>query len=188
MLNNINFSLSTDLMDILAAYQIGLLALMRKVTREANLFVDKLLNEKLPLSMYFHNFRHTLLVLKAVTEIGNHSGLTDTEKYTLKLSALFHDVGYTQTYMGHEDASIQIAYDFLKGENVIEEIIDSVCNCINATKFPQKPDNMLGMIICDADFYHFSLVDYPIYAENLKKNGKKIWGLFTQQNNGICLT
>ncbi|RNL52508.1 HD domain-containing protein [Pedobacter jejuensis] len=150
---------------------------MREVTRKANLFVDKLLNERLPLSMYFHNYRHTVLVLKAVTEIGNHSILTDIEKCTLQLAALFHDVGYTETYMGHEDVSIQIAAEFLKGENISDEIIDSVCKCIDATRFPQKPKDRLGMIICDADFYHLSLVDYPLYAENLKKEWQENLGI-----------
>jgi len=104
-----------------------------------------------------------------VGEIGGHSELTDTETISVKLAALFHDVGYTQVYTGHEEVSMEIAKDFLSERDVEEEIIQMVCGCISATRFPQFPKDGLGMIICDADFYHFSLPDYELYAERLRK-------------------
>lgn len=142
---------------------------MEKLIEKASAYIEKLFVDSLPKTMYFHNLEHTFRTLKAVREIGSHSGLDDQEKYILELSALFHDAGFTRKYVGHEEESMRIAADFLRQENIGQEIIDAVCSCISATRFPQLPSEKLGMILCDADLYHFSLDDYLLFAENLKR-------------------
>lgn len=142
---------------------------MEELIEKASAYIEKLFADCLPKTMYFHNLEHTLSTLMAVREIGSHSGLDDQEKYILELSALFHDSGYIKKYIGHEEESMRIAADFLRQENVGQEVIDSVCGCILATRFPQLPTEKLGMILCDADLYHFSLDDYLLFAENLKR-------------------
>ncbi len=146
---------------------------MEELIEMASAYIDRLFTDCLPKAMYFHNLEHTLRTLEAVRRIGNHSGLDDQEKYILELSALFHDSGYTRKYIGHEEESMRIAIDFLRKENVGQEVIDAVCICILATRFPQLPTEKLSMILCDADLYHFSLDDYLLFAENLKRE----WGV-----------
>ncbi|MBC6110530.1 HD domain-containing protein [Pedobacter fastidiosus] len=133
------------------------------------LIVKELFEQKLSPTMLFHNYEHTLLVYKAVNEIGINANLTDSELKVLQVSALFHDTGYTEKYFGHEDASIEIVKDYLEKFGADLQFIESVQACIFATKYPQVPTSKLEQIICDADFYHFSLPNYLSFAKALKE-------------------
>jgi hypothetical protein len=50
----------------------------------------------------------------------------------------------------HEDVSIEIATKFLKENNYPDEKIQKIVGCIDATRYPQNPKNLLEEIICDA--------------------------------------
>jgi uncharacterized protein len=132
-------------------------------------FVKELLEKELPKSMYFHNFEHTLLVVEGVRTIGKQSNMGEEDLLLLTLAAFLHDVGYTKQYIGHELASVQIARDFLFENGLNDADIGVVSDCILATKYPQLPNNNLEKIICDADFYHFSLQNYIAFAARLKR-------------------
>ncbi|WP_316734625.1 HD domain-containing protein [Pedobacter aquatilis] len=125
--------------------------------------------ESLGNDMHFHNLEHTLLVVEAVQLIGRDAGLTVEGRFLLILAAFLHDVGYTEKYIGHEELSAEIAKDFLANNGLSEEKIKVVIDCILATRFPQRPKNLMEQVICDADFYHFSLIDYPAFALKLKQ-------------------
>jgi len=132
-------------------------------------FVKELLKKELPESMYFHNFEHTLLVVEGVKIIGEQNNVSENELLLLTLAAFLHDVGYTKQYIGHELASAEMAQDFLHENGLESHQIEVVLNCIMATKYPQMPNNHLEKIICDADFYHFSLQNYIVFAARLKR-------------------
>lgn len=135
---------------------------------KAETFVKELLEKELPKNMYFHNFEHTLLVVEGVKLIAKQSNIAEIDLFVLTLAAFLHDVGYTQQYIGHELASTHIAGTFLL-ENALEPTqIETVTRLILATKYPQLPKNHLEEIICDADFYHFSLQNYTAFASRLK--------------------
>ncbi|WP_293304460.1 HD domain-containing protein [Pedobacter sp. UBA5917] len=136
---------------------------------KAETFVKELLEKELPQNMYFHNFEHTLLVVEGVKLIGKQSNIAENDLFLLTLAAFLHDVGYTKQYIGHELASTQIARTFLL-ENELDPLhIETVTSLILATKYPQLPKNSLEEIICDADFYHFSLQNYTAFADRLKR-------------------
>lgn len=132
-------------------------------------FAVTLLERRLPEHLYFHNLCHTQEVVEAVTEIGNHSGLSAEELHTVIVAAWFHDTGYCNTYSDHEIEGANISHAFLTLLGVPEKRIATVSSCILATKFPQQPKNKLEEILCDADFYHFSRTDYPAHAQALRK-------------------
>ena len=132
-------------------------------------FVDQLLKKKLSPCLYFHNLTHTRYVVKAVQEIGFHAGLTPKQQETVTLAAWFHDTGYTEVYKNHELVSIEIATEFLASVGIVGEQVADIRSCILATRYPQKPTNLMEMVICDADFYHFSVEDYMQFAAALKK-------------------
>jgi predicted metal-dependent HD superfamily phosphohydrolase len=67
------------------------------------------------------------------------------------LAAWFHDTGYTEKYRGHEEISVRIATEFLRGQQYPEEKIRLLTGCIRATKIPQQPHNLLEEIVADAD-------------------------------------
>jgi len=151
---------------------------MEQLIDRAMVYVERLFMDQLSDKMYFHDLQHTLQTARIAREIGNNSGLSESELFKLDLAALFHDTGYTRRYMGHEEESMRIATDFLRNENLGQEIIDEICRCIADTRFPQFPTQKLGGILCDADLYHFSLQDYVLYSEKLRKEWEVTLNLF----------
>lgn len=137
--------------------------------KKVEAYVKGLLEKELPKNMYFHNFEHTLLVVEGVKIIGKENKVNENELFILILAAFLHDVGYTKQYIGHEQASAEMAQDFLLENGLGPAQIKVVANCIMATKYPQFPSNDLEKIICDADFYHFSLQSYTDFATRLKR-------------------
>ena len=152
-------------------------------------FVDQLFKNKLSPCLYFHNLTHTLYVVKAVQEIGYHAQLTQKQQETVTLAAWFHDTGYTAAYKNHELVSIEIAAEFLTSVGVTGEQLADIRACILATQYPQQPKNLMEMVICDADFYHFAIDDYTQFAAALKKEWEAELGhcYTTQQWNNINL-
>ena len=149
-----------------------------KLLARVEKFVEEIFQQRLGEEMYFHNLEHTILVVKGVRLIAKAIDLSQDDCFLLILSALLHDIGYTQNYIGHEDVSAAMAADFLSRNNLDEEKIKIVIGCILATKFPQYPSNELEKVICDADFYHFSLPDYQNYAVRLKLEWEQKLNLF----------
>ncbi|MDB5148878.1 MAG: hypothetical protein JWQ57_2898 [Mucilaginibacter sp.] len=118
--------------------------------------------------MYFHNLGHTQRVVYAAIEISAHGKLKRQELTILTIAAWFHDTGYLYHYKGHEDTSMIIAGTFLMQHHYNNDFIQQVWDCIEATKVPQSPKNLIQQIICDADMHHFASPDYLKCAHNLK--------------------
>lgn len=146
--------------------------LIRKVHQEINNLLAGL-----PDKLYFHNRQHTEHVFLAATEIALLTNLPQNEILPLQLAALFHDTGYLYDYSGHEEKSKLIAATFLLQNGCSGELIDAVTTTIEATRVPQQPQNSLQRIICDADLFHLSQPDYPIYADRLRRE----WAIYLQK-------
>lgn len=127
---------------------------------KAEMHVKTLFNLHNKPYLYYHNLIHTEKVIKRALIIANTIKLSDAEKRLVVLSAWFHDVGYLSQPKGHENISCEIATDFLSKEMVPEHVINQVCSCIMATKFPQQPQNLLSMVLCDADMSHVAHPDF----------------------------
>lgn len=132
-------------------------------------FVTQLLKDRLSSQLYFHNVFHTHNVAKAAKEIGLHIGLAQKELAAVILAAWFHDTGYTEAYQNHELASAEIAQHFLESYGLEEDLLNNVKACIMATSYPQRPNNLMEMAICDADFFHFATENYLNQAQSLKR-------------------
>lgn len=138
------------------------------IVKRAAAYVTSLMEENLPKAMYFHNLGHTQRVVNAVIEIAGHCKLKRQELTILTVAAWFHDTGYLYHYKGHEDTSMIIAGTFLMQHHYNNDFIQQVWDCIEATKVPQSPKNLIEQIICDADMRHFASPDYLECAKNLK--------------------
>ena len=152
---------------------------MKKIDNEtvnkAEQYVTKLLVEKLPSNLVFHTPDHTRYVVDAAEEIGEKSNLSQEKMNLVLFCAWFHDVGYTETYIGHEQESARMARDFLEKEGAEEDLIKQVEEAILATKIPQKPTTEPARVLCDADLKHLSEVNYYDYAERIRQE-KKLTG------------
>ncbi len=118
----------------------------------------------------YHNVAHTLDVLTHAIDIAALEGIDGAEEiFLLKVSALYHDVGFVNIYRGHEDVSCSIATEELKSFGFGDSMIEMVCGMIMATKVPQRPRNTLDEIICDADLDYLGRTDFWIIGERLYK-------------------
>jgi len=138
------------------------------ILKAAENFVSDLFSEKLSPNMIYHNYSHTLDVVNNTIKIGTKSGLSGSELEIVTLAAWFHDSGYIVTYNGHEDAGKELATAFLKEHNYDPDKINTILGCINATKMPQTPQNLMEQVICDADLIHFGREDFFEYSDLLK--------------------
>lgn len=149
--------------------------LSTKYLRKVATFASNLLKTALPQNLVFHNHQHTWEVVQAAHEIGKNSGLEEDKLEILMIAAWFHDIGHTIQYKGHEEASKQIATEYLKKINYPNEKINQVLDCIEATRMPQNPTSLMGRVMCDADLYHFTLSSYPNKKELLRKEWELVF-------------
>ena len=140
-----------------------------EIVREAAQYVKDFLKENLPEHLVFHTEEHAEYVAQKAELIGRHSRLEEDELNLVILSAWFHDTGYTAGFEDHEVRSVRIASDFLKGKDIDNATIDQVRKCILATRIPQKPDDLLSKVLCDADMAHLAEDDYFLRLEKLRK-------------------
>ncbi len=135
-------------------------------------FVTTLFSNELSLQLSFHSADHTANVVIAAQEIGIQAGLSPEDLDLVSIAAWFHDTGYTKGYLGHEQLSVNIARDFLANNSLDTLHIGQITSCILSTLFPQRPKNTLEMVLCDADFYHFSRTNYQTFETLLRKEWK----------------
>ncbi|MDN5213948.1 HD domain-containing protein [Fulvivirgaceae bacterium BMA12] len=127
---------------------------------EATKHVTRLLNHHLSDNLRFHNLQHTREVVMAAVKIGHYSGISAEDAEIIKLAALFHDTGFTISYQNHEEHGMRLAKEFLESFDYDPACISKILDCIGATKLPQRPQNLLEAILCDADMYHLSTRNY----------------------------
>lgn len=145
----------------------------KSITEEASDYVFDLMKTKLPGVYVYHNYKHTEDVVEAIKKIGNKTGLSDEEMEIVTLAGWFHDAGFTEKSDNHEDVSIEIARNFLKEKNYKEENIEKVVSCINSTRYPQTPTNILDEVLCDADLYHLGTKDNESKSDLLRVEWEK---------------
>jgi class 3 adenylate cyclase len=139
------------------------------------IILDKLERE-LPDYLFYHNVKHTVDVVTEVELIGWGEGCSDEEILILKTAGLFHDVGHTVTYDGHEYQGTLIAREMLPKYSYTYGQIERICSIIMSTKLPPKPTNLLEDIICDSDLDYLGRTDFiPVsntLFEELKAQNK----------------
>ncbi|WP_158657083.1 HD domain-containing protein [Maribacter cobaltidurans] len=123
----------------------------------------------------FHNLEHTKEVVQNVKYLCAAMDINEQDTEVLLIAAWFHDTGFSMTYKGHEDQSKFIATTFLKEQKANKSFINKVCNCIDATKMPQRPTNVLAKVLCDADLFHLGTTNF-LYKNMLLR---KEWELFS---------
>jgi HD superfamily phosphodiesterase len=140
-------------------------------------YVTDLFTHQVKPEFVFHSLEHTEDVVEACSYMADHYRLNDEDRQVLLLAAWFHDTGYTKgEATGHEDESIKIATSFLTRNNLEDAIIQRVASCIEATRMPQSPVNLVEKILCDADLYHLATDDFKARSQLLKQEQEGILG------------
>ncbi|MGY5846870.1 Pycsar system effector family protein [Salegentibacter sp. HM20] len=142
---------------------------MNQLIEKADDFVLNLFKEELPNTYIYHNYTHTQRVVKSTKELIDNSEIHVKEEEALLLAAWLHDTGYTRTYKGHENQSVEIAKGFLKEQNAAPELIEKVSQYILATRFSYEPESFEEKIIKDADASHFGKDYFEETSELLRQ-------------------
>jgi predicted metal-dependent HD superfamily phosphohydrolase len=146
------------------------------IIKDAEDYVADLIDNKLSRDCLFHTKKHTMDVVKNAEVIGNYSKLCEDCLNVLHIAALFHDVGYIESYEDHEKESAVYASTFLRSNNIDETIIQQVVDCILATKMPQQPKDDISKVLCDADLMNMTFDDYfeqiDLMRQEWEKTGK----------------
>lgn len=131
-------------------------------------FIIKKLTEELDPDLSYHNIDHTLDVLQAASNLASLEGLDEHDRLLLETAALFHDSGMLKTYQGHEEASAELVRQYLPDFGYQPEEVDTICNMIITTQLPQRANNFIEQILCDADLDYLGREDFFLVAHKLK--------------------
>jgi uncharacterized protein len=128
------------------------------------------LREEIPPEYTYHNVLHTENdVIPATARLAKLCRLTEQDSRLLQLAAAYHDVGFVETFVGHEEASVRIMAQALPGFGYPPEYINRTAKLIMATRLPQSPNNLLEEILADADLDVLGRVDFMPRSEDLRQ-------------------
>lgn len=136
------------------------MGLESKVLIDVEAYARQILEHELPNHLSYHNINHTSYVVSQAKHIAEQSGLAEADMELLLIAAWFHDLGYKIQSQGHEDQSKKIAQEFLESQKFDPEKTQKVLDCIEATRLPQQPKDLLGKILSDADLAHLAADDF----------------------------
>jgi predicted metal-dependent HD superfamily phosphohydrolase len=137
--------------------------------KQAEQFIKELFKDKLSPEYTFHNFNHTLSVVKGVKELCKHEKIDKLDQEIIIIAAWFHDAGYINGAFNHEKLSVIIVSEFLKEREKSEEYISKVSDLIMATTFDNIPDTIFEKIIKDADYMHLTSESFESTSDLLRK-------------------
>jgi len=137
--------------------------------KKAEQQILKKLEEGLPKYFYYHSLQHTIDVRNSAEVIAKQENIYEEEIMLLKTAAIFHDSGFLVQYDNNEEKGCEIARDLLPQHGFSLLQIDTICRLILATKVPQKPNDILEMIMCDADLDYLGTDSFDEISNNLKK-------------------
>jgi len=129
----------------------------------------EILNEKLSKKLSYHSIYHTFAVLQVVNQYIKREKINTYDAKLLRIGALFHDIGFTESSENHEEISVSIAKKYMKNYGFSKEDIAIVQGLILATRIPQTPKTHLEKIICDADLDYLGKANYYEISESLFK-------------------
>lgn len=135
-------------------------------------FVITKLRSELSPKLHYHSVDHTLDVVEAAERLAEMEKVNGHEKMLLKTGALFHDIGFCETYDGHEDVSIRIAEKILPGFGYTLSDINVITGLIKCTEIPQSPRNHLEEIMADADLDYLGRDDIFLTGQKLQYEWK----------------
>ena len=141
---------------------------------QARSFLTQKLADEIPSFLTYHNVHHTNLVIDMVHKLALAENVSAYDLNILMTAALFHDSGFLKQYHNHEEASCEMAKEYLPGFGYSEKEINDICRLIMVTKMPQMPKTQLEQILCDADLSYLGSDSYFPIAENLYKEFKTL--------------
>lgn len=139
------------------------------ILHKAKNYVEILFKDKLSSVYFYHNFIHTAYTVNKAEEIMKNTPVSEEDQEKVLVALWFHDTGYIECALNHEERSVEVMKAFLHQENYPENYIADIEKLILATKIQYEPQNLLEKIVKDADFSHFAGHDYSDISDALRK-------------------
>ena len=139
------------------------------ILQKAKNYVEILFKDKLSSVYFYHNFIHTAYTVNKAEEIMKNTPVSEEDQEKVLVALWFHDTGYIECALNHEERSVEVMKAFLHQENYPEAYIADVEKLILTTKIQYEPQNLLEKIVKDADFSHFAGHDYSDISDALRK-------------------
>ncbi|MFP9118960.1 Pycsar system effector family protein [Flavobacterium sp. RNTU_13] len=162
------------------------------IVSKAENHVFHLFKDRLSPDYIYHNFSHTLRVVRAAETIARAEDVDADTLEALMLAAWLHDSGYIDGAENHEKRGAEIAENFLKGHNYDTDKTALVKRLILATELHHEPADLAEQIIKDADCAHFADPNYLQLSELLRSeweivDGKQFTDLEWNVGNRLLL-
>ncbi len=109
---------------------------------------------------FFHSISHIENTVEAATTLAEQHQLSKEDSQDIAIAMWFHDLGFSEGWKDHEKRSVEIAREFLQNQQVEENRIEQIINCIYATTRDAKPQTLLEKIARDADTSHLGSKTY----------------------------
>jgi len=135
--------------------------------RSLKKFIVRKINAEIPQNLSYHGVHHTLDVLEACNNLIKRMKVNKSDAHLIRTAALLHDIGIMWTYINHEEYGIEYVKDLLPSWGYTGEDILAICNMIKATQIPQNPQNLLEMILCDADLDYLGTANFYTIGDTL---------------------
>ena len=140
-----------------------------ELLRQTALYVEHFMKEHFADKIFFHNYRHTLKVVRVCDMISMESDISKHDRYIVHLAGWFCNMGYKEDPLHHEEHGARHAKVFFEAKGLDKEDIDQIQVCILATRSPQHPHSIAARILCDAVLFHLSDITYFEELELLRK-------------------
>jgi predicted metal-dependent HD superfamily phosphohydrolase len=133
-------------------------------------YVAGRLTTELAPDLYYHGPHHTLRdVLPAAERLAALAQLPAEEVLLLRTAALYHDMGFIESYQNNEPIAARIAGETLPAFGYSEEQIAVIQALIQVTALPQQPTTLLEQLMCDADLDSLGRDDFNQTSMNLHR-------------------
>ena len=136
---------------------------------KANQYIIRKLEKELPPELTYHNFRHTIDVLRFAELLAVAEGITGEDLALVQTAAAYHDAGFLRQYSKNEPIGCDIAREELPRFNYSDKHIEKICEIIMATQVPQQPKDILGEIVADSDLDYLGTEDFYYQGDCLRR-------------------
>lgn len=149
-----------------------------QILSDAQNQVSDLFLNKINKTTRFHTLQHTQEVVAACELMADYYKLSDDDHFALVLAAWFHDTGYIAGQAkDHETVSVETAVQFMQAKQMNASTMEKVIGCINATRLPQSPTQLIEQIISDADLFHLGSDDFKEKSRLLREELNDMGGM-----------
>ncbi len=137
--------------------------------------------ERASAHLEYHSREHVEMVRDWALELATEESVELDTLAQLRISSVLHDWCYPDGASGHENRSADFAVSLLKDMPGLDgSSLQSISAAIRATQIPQKPVDLLGRLLCDADLAYLGTELYPVWSAKLRAEWSRQGRSFTE--------